>query len=497
MAALVDYEDSDSDPDQNSEALEQQRNHPGEPIINSTSLLLPITTLKPSSSLMPLSSKPISAISSSSYNASSSSSGFKKRPALLSSSFRPYVPKRLRVTTSDPSERVQTLEVTQSPKQIKSPADQTVLSSSLNQPANPQITDPVVDPNLLQALDASQPVQTSDPVSSGFDLVQTSPPVQTVKEEKDQVQSCSSSSLFAVPEQVRFLMGQGLGRSQLPKKERLSVLGHQGPFTALRWSPELQHCHLLLTASMDQTCKVWDGVGSGRCLQTYSPHCGAVLDADWLSDGRRLLSGSFDGSAAITDLETGHVLMRMENGFRVSCVAPRPGDPQVFLCGGHGPEVKAWDARSPKVVQLYRAAVQQTLDLLFLNDGREFVSSTDAVSRDSADRTLIAWDFQTTARLSNQIYQFSSQRPYRMNQRRRYEGHQVEGFPVQCVFSSDGSLVFSGSSSGLIHVYDTQSSRTLKTLQAHQHACVCVSPHPIFLGVCASGDWSGEMKFWK
>ncbi|PNJ26322.1 WDR25 isoform 10, partial [Pongo abelii] len=79
--------------------------------------------------------------------------------------------------------------------------------------------------------------------------------------------------------------------------------------------------------------------------------------------------------------------------------------------------------------------------------------STDASTRDSADRTIIAWDFRTSAKISNQIFHerftcpslalhprepvflaqtngnylalFSTVWPYRMSRRRRYEGHKV------------------------------------------------------------------------
>lgn len=57
-----------------------------------------------------------------------------------------------------------------------------------------------------------------------------------------------------------------------------------------------------------------------------------------------------------------------------------------------------------QVVNVYKAGVQQTLDILFLRGGSDFITSSDCVSRDSADRTLIAWDYQTTATVSNQIY---------------------------------------------------------------------------------------------
>lgn len=155
---------------------------------------------------------------------------------------------------------------------------------------------------------------------------------------------------------------------------------------------------------------------------------------------------------------TGKTVVKMENEFKVGCVTPRPCDPDVFLCGGFSSEVKAWDVRSGKVsliildhdwsnvciwywlwtvigqmfvckevtldlwwfifmtvskavcvcarqvLRVYKAGIQQTLDILFLGEGKEFISSTDAVSRDSAELTLVAWDFDTTAKLSNQIF---------------------------------------------------------------------------------------------
>uniref|UniRef100_A0A8B9J5D7 Uncharacterized protein n=1 Tax=Astyanax mexicanus TaxID=7994 RepID=A0A8B9J5D7_ASTMX len=109
-----------------------------------------------------------------------------------------------------------------------------------------------------------------------------------------------------------------------------------------------------------------------------------------------------------------------------------------------------------KVIRTYTSRIQQTLDILFLGEGREFMTSTDMVSQDSADCTLIAWDFTTTAKVSNQIFHerytcpslalhpqedsfvaqtngnyialFSAQRPYRMNKMKRFEGHKVSLF---------------------------------------------------------------------
>jgi hypothetical protein len=45
----------------------------------------------------------------------------------------------------------------------------------------------------------------------------------------------------------------------------------------------------------------------------------------------------------------GQQLVKVDNQFKVMCVALQPCDEHVFLCGGYSPVVKAWDARVSKV----------------------------------------------------------------------------------------------------------------------------------------------------
>ncbi|MBN3298814.1 WDR25 protein, partial [Amia calva] len=331
--------------------------------------------------------------------------------------------------------------------------------------------------------------------------------------------------LTEVSESVRPYLGRRYSKTELPRCARLHLQAHQGPVNTVQWCPVPQFSHLLLSASMDKTVKVWDGAGSGRCVQMCCSHTGAVKDACWTPCGTRILSGSFDSTARLSDVETGQQVSSLNSQFKVTSLAIQPSDPNVFLCGGFSAEVKAWDLRSSKVVRSYQAGIQQTLDILFLAGGKEFVTSSDAVSRDSAERTLIAWDFQTTAKVSNQIFHerytcpslalhptedafvaqtngnyialFSAQRPFRMNKKKRYEGHKVEGYAVGCEFSPDGFLLATGSSCGAIHFYNHQSARTIKTLQAHKQACICVTLHPVIPAVAATCDWGGEIKIWS
>ena len=47
----------------------------------------------------------------------------------------------------------------------------------------------------------------------------------------------------------------------------------------------------------------------------------------------------------------------------------------------------------------------QVQDMAFLPGGDEFISAAEVVRRNSTDKGIMAWDFRSTAILSNQIYQ--------------------------------------------------------------------------------------------
>ncbi|XP_045862980.1 WD repeat-containing protein 25 isoform X3 [Meles meles] len=356
----------------------------------------------------------------------------------------------------------------------------------------------------------------------------------------------------------------------IPRKVLFHLRSHRGPVNSIQWCPVFAKSHMLLSASMDKTfkvkrrlkqmeslfsvkrwelsgeghvaagwliprpsqvacsgsrcCQVWNAVDSGRCLQTYSLHSEAVRAARWSPCGQRILSGGFDFALHLTDLETGTQVFSGQSDFRITTLKFHPKDHSLFVCGGFHPEVKAWDIRTGKVVRSYKATIQQTLDILFLQEGSEFLSSTDASSRDSADRTIIAWDFRSSAKISNQIFHerytcpslalhprepvflaqtngnylalFSAVWPYRMSRRRRYEGHKVEGYSVGCECSPDGDLLVTGSADGRVLLYSFRTASRARTLPGHTEACVGAAFHPVLPSVLSTCSWEGDIKIW-
>ena len=58
-----------------------------------------------------------------------------------------------------------------------------------------------------------------------------------------------------------------------------------------------------------------------------------------------------------------------------------------------------------QVISKYQAAFGQVQDLAFLPGGEEFLSASEVIRRNATDKGIMAWDFKSTAVLSNQIYQ--------------------------------------------------------------------------------------------
>lgn len=97
----------------------------------------------------------------------------------------------------------------------------------------------------------------------------------------------------------------------------------------------------------------------------------------------------------------------------------------------------------------------------------------------------------------NYIAIFSGSPPFRLDKYRRYEKHQVSGFPIKCDFSLDGKELASGSSDGCIYFYNYKSSQYLRKLRAFEQACVDVAFHPIIPNVIASSSWSGDISVFE
>ena len=126
----------------------------------------------------------------------------------------------------------------------------------------------------------------------------------------------------------------------IPKKCIKKYTGHTKGVQTIELFP--QTGHLVLSASLDGTCKIWSlyddsaesgsTPGSGRGLRrTYSGHTEGVRSINFNQDGSRFLSSSFDRYMRLWDVETGTAVSTFGNrkmGYQAKFA---PTDNNIFL----------------------------------------------------------------------------------------------------------------------------------------------------------------------
>lgn len=349
-----------------------------------------------------------------------------------------------------------------------------------------------------RALLAASPV----PVGSATPL----PPPIAPEFDSPVVGSLADSNIRAdILHSLRSQLKHGSSNS-LPLTLSVSLRSHTKAVNSVDWAPS--HGHLLASAGMDHTVHIWNVWNQGNTTaRVLKYHTAAVKDVRWSPHRPLLLSGGFDCSSRLVDVEEGKEISVFKEDQAVEVIKFNPSNSNIFLSGGSKGSLRLWDIRSGLATTEFHKSLGTILDIEFSADGKQFISSTDTTRSNISENSIIIWDILRQVPLSNQVYTeaftcpcvryhpyessfiaqsngnyiaiFSARPPFKLNRYRRFEGHGVWGFPVKCSFSLSGRELASGSSDGCIYFYDYKSSKFLRKIEAFKEACTYVAYHPV------------------
>ncbi|KAI9206488.1 WD40-repeat-containing domain protein [Polychytrium aggregatum] len=307
------------------------------------------------------------------------------------------------------------------------------------------------------------------------------------------------------------------GECFLPKQLIHTWAGHTKGVNAIRFFPN--SAHLLLSASMDSTVKIWDVFHDRKCLRTYMGHSKAVRDICFTNDGRKFLTASYDKWIKLWDTETGQCISRFTTKRIPYCVKFNPDEDKqnLFLAGCADKVIYQFDINTGDITQEYNQHLGAINTITFVDENRRFISTSD-------DKTLRAWEFDIPVvikyvaepsmhsmpavavhpqkkwlafqSLDNQIVIYSARDKFRANHKKIFRGHLVAGYACQPSFSPDGRYVTSGDSEGKLWFWDWKSTKVMKKFKAHDAVVIGCEWHPHETSKVATCSWDGTIKYW-
>ncbi|MEM8945532.1 MAG: protein kinase [Planctomycetota bacterium] len=218
---------------------------------------------------------------------------------------------------------------------------------------------------------------------------------------------------------------------------------------------------LLVTGSWDQSAKIWD-IDTGQALRKLDGlHEGYVNSVEFSPDGRTILTGSDDGTARLWDVISG----------QPSDLVMRGHSSRVRQARFSADGTRVLTASSDKTAQIWNAATGESMQSLTGHEWGvlcgEFSLDGTRVITGSEDNTALIWDASTGKPLQ------------------RLAGHTDSITSV--AFSPDGQRAMTASQDNTAKLWDANTGKEILTLLGHDQELTSVSFSPDGSAVLTSG----------
>ncbi|NET67353.1 MAG: peptidase C14 [Moorea sp. SIO1G6] len=230
-------------------------------------------------------------------------------------------------------------------------------------------------------------------------------------------------------------------------QERKRLEGHTGPVWDIAFSSDGKQ---ILSGSWDRTARLWD-TESGKLIHQLEGHTGSVEAIAFSPDGKQILSGSYDNTVGLWDTESGKLIHQLEGHTDfVNNIAFSPDGKQI-LSGSRDRTARLWDTESGKLIHQLEGHTDSVWSIAFSPDGKQIISG-------SYDNTVGLWDTET-GKLIHQL-----------------EGHTDNVYVI--AFSPDGKQIISGSKYKTVGLWDTETGKLIHQLEGHTDSVEAIAFSP-------------------
>jgi WD40 repeat protein len=231
------------------------------------------------------------------------------------------------------------------------------------------------------------------------------------------------------------------------QSESPRLVAQMGHTDSIRWAAFFLDGKQVLTRS-DEAAVLWD-VDTGKEIKRFKLLTDKIDLVAWTVDGKRILTGSSEGTAVLWDVDTGKEIKRFKE---IKSAAFSPDGKQILTGSSEGTAV-LWDAESGKEVKRFRIDMDAILTLAFSPDGKRILTGSLG-----SWGPAVLWDADTGKEIKRLPH---------------YKG--PTGKITSLAFSPDGKQIRTGSSDGVEVLWDADTGKEVKRFKAHADAIESVA----------------------
>jgi WD40 repeat protein len=274
------------------------------------------------------------------------------------------------------------------------------------------------------------------------------------------------------------------------------------------------------TVEMTAQNSLLSSVQMSREVNRLQRHTNWVTSVAFNSDGKRIVSGSWDKTLRLWDAQTGEPIGQLLQGYKddISSFAFSPDGKRIVIGGGGG-TLQLWDIQTRQPIgQLLQGHTSYITSVAFNSDGTRIVSG-------SFDGTLRLWDAQTGELIGQPLQGYTNATRSSVairsvtfssdgkrivsgsedNTLRLWDAYtgQLIGQPLRghkegvtsVAFSPNGKIIVSGSDDKTLRLWDAQTGQSIGQLRGHKFGVTSVAFSPDGK-LIVSGSFDGTLQLW-
>jgi WD40 repeat protein len=243
-----------------------------------------------------------------------------------------------------------------------------------------------------------------------------------------------------------------------------SLEGHTNWVMSVAFSPDGKH---VVSGSYDKTMRIWE-METGREVSRLEGNARGVTSVAFSSDGKHVVSGSYDETVRIWEMETGREVTKLEGHTDVVASVSFSPDGKHVVSGSYDCTVRIWETDTGREVTKLEGHTDFVRSVAFSPDGKHVVSGSD-------DMTVRIWETETGREVT------------------KLEGH--TDWVMSVAFSPDGNHVVSGSDDKTVRIWETDTGREVTKLDGHISYVTSVAFSPDGSRITSEDRW-GKTLTW-